>query len=49
MNAPFGLAAVDFETQKRTFRPCVKRLKRLFAQYATEPQAQDLVCSTSDT
>jgi len=29
-NAPFGLASVDFQTQKRTPRPCVEAMKRMF-------------------
>jgi len=30
LNVPFGLAAVDFETQRRTPRPCVEEMKRVF-------------------
>jgi len=37
-NAPFGLAAVDFKTQRRTARPCVEELKQVFA--ASEREAQ---------
>ncbi len=47
MEAPFGLAAVDSKTQKRTPRPCVEELKRLFTSRRTEPQAQRFVRSAS--